>query len=120
MNFHKVTLEDGFWARPLLEGMKYKTCEFAFANIYMWAEQYGTLICDEDNLVMVRNIGHTHYHFLYPAGTGDLKTGLERCVEDAKNGGKNPMIYSIPESELARVEQLMPGVFRFGTERKND
>ena len=37
MEYHKVTLEDGKWVRPLLEATNYKTCEFAFANIYMWA-----------------------------------------------------------------------------------
>ena len=120
MEYQKVTLEDGSWVRPLLEATNYKTCEFAFANIYMWAELYHTQIGEYQGYALVRNIGRTHHHFLYPVGGDNLKAVLTECIEDAKAGGKTPMIYSIPESELPRIEAAMPGVFHFGTERKND
>lgn len=120
MVFHQVTAEDGLWARPLLEQTHYRTCEFAFANIFMWAKQYGTLIGRTDDFVMARNVGRTHHHFLYPAGHGDLKTVIELCLDDSAEGGKNPLIYSIPKTEVPRVEELFPGLFRFGTDRNND
>lgn len=120
MEFHEVTLEDGRWARPLLENTHYRTCEFAFANIYMWSRQYGTLIGAYDNFVMARNIGRSHHHFLYPAGSGDLGAAIEVCLKDAADGGKNPLIYSIPQTEVPRVEELFPGKFKFDTDRNND
>lgn len=120
MIFHEVSVQDGNWAIPLLQNTHYRTCEFAFANIYMWSRQYGTLIGQYDDFVMARNVGRTHHHFLYPAGHGDLKAALELCIKDAEKGGKNPLIYSIPKTEIASVEQLFPGVFRFDTDRNND
>lgn len=120
MEFHRVTPEDGLWARPLLENTHYRTCEFAFSNIFMWSRQYDTLIGRYDNFVMARNVGRTHHHFLYPAGYGDLAGAIEICIKDAKEGGKNPMIYSIPQTEVPRVEELFPGVFRFDSNRNND
>ena len=76
MEYHKVTLEDGKWVRPLLEATNYKTCEFAFANIYMWAELYHTYIGEYQGYALVRNIGRTHHHFLYPRQN---KTFLISC-----------------------------------------
>lgn len=120
MEFHPVTAEDSLWARPLLEQTHYRSCEFSFGNIFMWAERYGTAITCVDQFVVARNIGHTHHHFLYPAGHGDLGNVIELCVKDALDAGKNPMFYSIPKTEVERVEQLFPGKFEFTTKRDDD
>ncbi len=68
MQFHEITAADGEWARPRLEGAGFKSCEFAFANVYMWSHVYGTEIAEYQGYVVARNIGRTHHHFLYPVG----------------------------------------------------
>lgn len=117
MQFHEITAEDAQWARPRLEGAGFRSCEFAFANVYMWSHVYGTEIADHRGFVVARNIGHTHHHFLYPVGGEDLEGVLTDCIAEAQEGGKEPMFYSIPESEIERIEAVLPGRFRFWEER---
>ena len=120
MQFHEITAADGEWARPRLEGAGFRSCEFAFANIYMWSHVYGTEIAEYRDYVVARNIGRTHHHFLYPVGGKDLEAVLSACVEDALAAGKEPMFYSIPESEVAVVEALFPGKFTFSEDRDEE
>ena len=120
MQFSQITIADSEWAIPKLEGAGYMTCEFAFANIYMWADLYNTVIADYNGFVIVRNIGRNHHHFLYPVGGTDLKSALQLCLDDASEFGKTPMIYSIPKTEIEKIEELFPDTFSFHTDRKND
>ncbi|MBC5580196.1 DUF2156 domain-containing protein [Anaerofilum sp. BX8] len=120
MQFHEITAADGEWARPRLEGAGFRSCEFAFANVYMWSHVYGTEIAEYRDYVVARNIGRTHHHFLYPVGGKDLEAVLSACVEDALAAGKEPMFYSIPESEVAVVEALFPGKFTFSEDRDEE
>ena len=117
MQFHEITAADGEWARPRLEGAGFKSCEFAFANVYMWRHVYGTEIAEYQGYVVARNIGRTHHHFLYPVGGTDLEAVLSACVQDALTAGKEPMFYSIPESEVPMIEALFPGKFAFSESR---
>lgn len=119
MQFHEITAEDAHWARPKLEAAGFDSCEFAFANVYMWSHVYDTRLAEFEGYVVARNIGRTHHHFLYPVGGQDLQAVLNACVAEAEADGREPMFYSIPERELGRIEALFPGRFRF-TESRDD
>lgn len=113
MEFHEITPEDGQWVRPLLERSGFETCEYTFANVYMWSHVYETKLAEYKGYVVARNIGRTHHHFLFPTGGTDLKAVIEACVEDATVAGKNPMFYGVAESEVPKIEALFPGQFEF-------
>ncbi len=117
MPFHEITAADGQWARPRLERAGFRSCEFAFANVYMWSHVYGTEIADYRDFVVARNMGHTHHHFLYPVGGSDLESVIDACLREAQAAGKRPMFYSIPQSELGRIQALFPGKFSFWENR---
>ena len=120
MQFHEITAKDGIWARPRLESAGFYSCEFAFANVYMWSHVYGTEIADYLDFVVARNVGHTHHHFLYPVGGNDLEAVIDACLKEAQEGGKRPMFYSIPESELGKIEEIFPGKFTFWEYRDDE
>ena len=120
MQFHEITAKDGIWARPRLESAGFYSCEFAFANVYMWSHVYGTEITDYRDFVVARNVGHTHHHFLYPVGGNDLEAVIDACLKEAQEGGKRPMFYSIPESELGKIEEIFPGKFTFWEHRDDE
>ena len=120
MDFSKVTIKDADWMIPKLEGAGFITCEFSFANIYMWAELYNTVVANYNDYLIVRNIGRTHHHFLYPVGGVDLKSAIQLCLDDSIEFGKTPMIYSIPKNEIDKIEELFPDKFSFHNDRKND
>ncbi len=114
MNFREVTLEDGLWARPLLEANGYLSCEFAFVNIYIWRKVAHTEIARfEDFCVLRGDYGGRHIHYQFPAGSGDLKRVVDAVMEHARGDEKAPVIVSVPESGKEEMERLYPGFFTF-------
>ncbi|MGD9559576.1 MAG: DUF2156 domain-containing protein [Oscillospiraceae bacterium] len=110
MTFHEIQVEDGRWARPLLEAPGYCSCEFAFVNIYMWSRVYHSKITRFEDFVIARSEG-TRLHYLYPAGTGDVDAAIDAILEDAAEDGRRPIIFSLTEADVARLEARFPGRF---------
>ncbi len=112
MIFHEVTAEDGRWARPLLEAGGYRSCEFAFVNIYMWSRVYNTKISRFKDFVVARS-EMKHLHYLFPAGQGDLQEVVEAILADAEENGKAPVLFSMTEEGKNQLEQMYPGRFYY-------
>lgn len=110
MTFSEVTAEDGRWATPLLEANGYRSCEFAFLNIFMWSRVYHTKIARYKDFVIARSEGK-RLHYLYPAGTGDVEDAIDAILEDARQDGRNPIIFSLTEEGVQRLEKQHPGAF---------
>lgn len=112
MNFQEITPEDGRWMRPLLEGHNYKSCEYAFVNIYMWSRVYKTQIARFEDFVVARS-EQRRLHYLYPAGKGDRKKAIDAILADARAMGKQPVLFSMDEEGKAFLQQNYPGLFIF-------
>jgi hypothetical protein len=112
MIFHEIQPEDARWARPLLEAGGYKSCEFAFVNIYMWSRIYHSKIARFENFVIARSEGR-RLHYLYPAGNGEVEAALDAVLRDAREDGRDPIIFSLDEAGRERLEKHCPGRFRF-------
>lgn len=112
MNYHEVTAEDGRWARPLLEEEGYKSCEFAFVNIYMWSRVYHTVISRFEDYVIARSEGN-RLHYLWPAGHGDRRRAIDAILADAAEMGKNPILFSLTEEGKQQLESWYPGRFQY-------
>ncbi|MDL2252804.1 phosphatidylglycerol lysyltransferase domain-containing protein [Ruminococcaceae bacterium OttesenSCG-928-I18] len=114
MIFNEVKIEDAKWAVPLLESNGYRSCEFAFVNLYIWKKVYHTEIARFEDYIVVRyDYGDEYVHYQFPCGTGDLKAVLEAVLQDAKTLGKIPVISTIPKERLPDMEELFPGYFRY-------
>lgn len=112
MEFHKVTVEDGRWARPLLELKETRSCEYAFVNVYVWSHVYNTSIGKYDDFVVSRSEGR-RIRYLWPAGTGNLKNVIEEILADAAKAGKAPVIFALNEENKKFLESNFPGKFKF-------
>ena len=116
MNFQDVKVTDAQWARPLLEATGYKSCEFAFVNIYMWKRVYNTQMARLDDFVIARS-DMRRLHYLWPAGPGDFKPAVDAILQDAREMGKEPVIFSLTQQHVEQMEALYPGVFVFDNPR---
>lgn len=112
MTFHEIGVEDGRWARPLLQSGGYKSCEFTFVNIYMWSRVYKTKIARFKDFVVARSEGK-RLHYLYPAGHGDVEEAIDAILQDAKEDGRNPIIFSLDQEGKNRLEIQHKGRFHF-------
>ncbi len=112
MTFHEPQIEDGLWARPLLEEGGYYGCEFSFTTIYMWAELYRTKIARFEDFVIVRSESE-RLHYLYPAGHGDMEKAIKAILQDAEKDGRNPVFYSLDAKAVEHLEAIMPGRFHY-------
>ncbi len=114
MNFKEVQIEDAAWAMPLLEAGKARSCEYSFANIFMWRPVYGTQIARFEDFAVVRDLptdGYAYYQF--PMGVGNLKKVLDAILEDAKQLKKTLILSTIPAEHLEEMEALYPGRFSY-------
>lgn len=109
---HQIGVEDGRWARPLLEAGGYRSCEFTFLNIYMWSRVYHSKIARCGDFVIARSEG-TRLHYLYPAGHGNVEEAIDAILEDAAADGRNPVIFSLDEKGVERLEKQYPGQFHY-------
>ncbi len=114
MNFKDVEIEDACWAVPLLEAGGAKSCEYSFANIFMWRPVYGTQIARFEDFAVIRDLpadGHAYYQF--PMGKGNLKNVVDAILKDAKEMEKTLILSTIPTERLEEMESLYPGRFTY-------
>ena len=112
LKFNDIEAEDGRWARPLLESNGYKSCEYAFVNLYMWSRVYKSQIARFEDFVVARSEGR-RMHYLYPAGMGDVSRVLDAIMADAEKAGKAPVLFSLNEEAKEQMERQFPDVFTF-------
>ncbi len=118
MEFRDLTVEDAKWAVPLLQANGYRSCEFAFANLYIWRKNICTQIARfEDYLIVRYEYGGDHIHYQFPSGTGPLKPAIEAILEDARALGRQPHFSTIPAERVADMEAAFPGYFEFQNPR---
>lgn len=114
MTFHEVRVEDGRWARPLLQIHAPRDCEYSFTNLYMWSHVYRTRIARFEDFVIVRSqVREGRLQYLYPAGRGDAKSATDAILADAAANGRVPFLYSLTQRDVAFMQQCYPGRFRY-------
>lgn len=114
MDFHEITVEDGRWARPLLEARGYAACDYTFTNVYMWHRVYKTTIARFEDFAVTRGLGSPgQAHYLYPSGRGDVKRVLNAILEDAAALGRNPVLFPLSSEAMDELEALYPGQFYY-------
>ncbi|MDO5544234.1 MAG: phosphatidylglycerol lysyltransferase domain-containing protein [Eubacteriales bacterium] len=91
-----------------------RSCEYAFANMYLWGRQETAFFSD-----CVGFFSHFHGKSIYPypVGTGDRRAVLEAVIEDARERGIPCRITSMTKAESEELESWFPGKFCFRTDR---
>ncbi|MDR2753742.1 MAG: phosphatidylglycerol lysyltransferase domain-containing protein [Oscillospiraceae bacterium] len=114
--------EDMQWAEPLLFAAGRQGCEFCFGNIYAWAEKYDTEIARVEGFFLARSVSWMNgaparVVYCFPIGPGDLRRVLPLLREDAARHGFPLTLYGLTFADIARLEEVYPGTFRFEAER---
>ena len=92
-----------------------RSCEYAFANMYLWGRQEGAFFPDCVGFFSHFN-GKSIYP--YPMGTGDRRAVLEAVMADARERGIPCRISSMTKAESEELESWFPGKFLIRTDRE--
>ena len=91
-----------------------RSCEYAFANMYLWGRQEGVFFPD-----CVAFFSHFNGKSIYPypMGAGDRRAVLEEILADARQRGIPCRITSMTKAEAEELEGWFPGKFLIRTDR---
>lgn len=85
LEFRRIELSDRDMACGLLAQSDFRGCEYTFGNNFVWRNVYSIEVCFAEGLYFVKNGNGRRTRFIYPSGSGDMKTvvGLleEYCAE---------------------------------------
>ena len=78
MEWKDLELSDKNWIVPLLKASGYQGCEYTFGNLFIWKDLYRQQVAQAEGMLFVRSRkpGTGEYAYLYPAGTGDVKSAV--------------------------------------------
>lgn len=117
-DYHRVCEQDAEWAKPILLSANRISCEYAFANIYMWSHIYHTVIADDNGVLIARSLSPDEpetspYSYLFPVGKGDIAASVSKMLKEAKADNRAVQIFSVSEADKAWLEENFKGVFKF-------
>ena len=118
LDFKEITLADKDWTTELMRYANLRGSEYTFANLFNWRSTYTVRIARFEDFLLVRS-GTARFHYLYPAGRGDLAAALKAMEADAEANGVAFEMYGIPEEGREKVEEIFPGRFIFKPVRDN-
>ncbi len=120
MRFKEITLADRKWMEPLLKASDFRGCDYTFANLFLWKEQYREMVCEHRGMLCARcqEPGTGEYVYMYPAGNGDLKASVEFMLQDAALRGDKLYLRGFTPKEGRLLEELFPGRFLIESRRE--
>lgn len=120
MSFEKITLQDKIWMDPLLAASDFRGCDYTFANLFLWKDQYLEEVCSHAGMLCARGRvpGSRIYEYLFPAGDGDLKAAVEFLLADAASRQEKLYLRGFTEKEGQLLESLFPGRFAMESHRE--
>lgn len=120
--YHEISAVDAQWVRPILMAANRASCEYAFANLFMWSQVYHEKIAQYDGLVIVRYESPQQeegspYSYLFPVGTGSQKAAIEEMIQESQAAARPIQIFSISEADKNWMEENFPDTFDFVVSR---
>lgn len=117
LEFHKPECSDKPWVDKLLRSSDYRGSEYNFTNLYVWGTAYHHTLARMGDFLLVYLCGRMGCSYLYPAGSGDVKTAIEALREDAAQRGDSLRLVSLTQEQVEALGRLFPGKFEFSADR---
>ncbi len=120
MHFKEIAVSDRKMFDEYIFKLNFITCEFAFANLFCLRKKYGTEICFEDDFMFIRQTTKSNtkaFYYFMPIGKGDLNKAFEKINEDARDNGKEFVLWGVTDKVRNIIEEVLPGDFSFETNR---
>jgi len=107
--FRPIDLESKSTIDRYLKLANKQCCDYAFANIYAWADFYRTLWCEVNGFLILRFFvaGSKKWAYLEPLGSGDISKAIDFIQQDAANETRQPIrFFSLSKDFVDQVKNL--------------
>ena len=116
--FQPVKIDDKDTIQAFFDKCLFRNCDFSFPNIFSWVHAYQTqfAIVEQSLFFYFQAIGEIP-GYLFPLTDGDLKTAINRLMQDAEERGNEFRLYAVTQAMFDLIEEVLPGRFIFETDR---
>lgn len=112
IEFHRPTLADVCWLKPILEHNQPASCEYALSNLVGWSKHYNTEIANIEGTLVAKIKDNNLFGF--PKGEN-----WKKALEYLNSNFEYLSFYGLIESEKNLLESEFPGKFAFYPSRNS-
>lgn len=115
--FKHVELQDKTWAEERLRQSNFKSCDYSFANNFIWRKPNGVRWADVNGFYCLISGEEGPVEYNYPAGSGDVKPVIKALMADAAGRGIPFRLRGMNEETVKLMQTLFPDLFEYNSHR---
>jgi len=116
--FQPVTIDDKETLQSFFSKVAFGNCDFSFSNIFNWQHLYSPTYAIEDDFLYIRfQMPGCPPGYLFPLGTGNIKTAIEHIIQDSNERETELHLCAITQKMFDLLEEAMPGQFHYEKDR---
>lgn len=113
----QITIEDRDWITEKLREDDRQSCEYSFANNFIWAPVYQVEVALEQSCCLIRFAAEEGVCYAFPVGKGEKKAALELLRQDAEEQNSPFRLVTLLAQDKAYLEENFPGEFQIKEDR---
>lgn len=117
IEYHEITLSDKEWMDKAFWEEQKKSCEFCFANNFLWKKIYPIEVAERHGCLIMRYVQKGQIRYAYPCGAGDKHRALEEIRDEAHSMGHKLIITGIDDGDWKELLQWYPEEFQYQCDR---
>lgn len=118
--FHAIQLADREWINRKLSESNYASCEYSFANNFIYAKRYDVQVGELSGCGVIRYRDRKkkgQYSYSFPFGNGDKRAALETLQELCRQDGYAFRMYPVLENDRKLLIEWFKGEFEIDADR---
>ena len=118
--FHPISLSDRAWVNERLRESNYASCEYSFANNFIYAKRYDVQVGELSGCGVIRYRDRKkkgQYSYSFPFGNGDKRAALETMQALCEQDGQTLQIYPVLEEDRKLLIAWFQGQFEIDADR---
>lgn len=119
-NFHPIRISDRTWVNEKLRESNRPSCEYSFANNYIYAKAYDVQVGELSKCGVIRYRDRKkkgQYSYSFPFGNGDKRAALETMQALCRQDGQALQIYPVLEEDRKHLIEWFRGKFEIDADR---
>ena len=111
-----ITMEDADIIRSYYKKEQSRSCEFTFANNYLWAPHYHIRYAIVEGMLVFLS-DNPPGSVSFPLGDGNIRQAVETLWKYFDEKGMEFRMHLVTPIQFARLDELMPGTFQIDYDR---